>query len=109
MSWYTSIINFDTNTLCVNCGERYGDHYGKICPSDHRSSTSLKHDPVSHPAHYTSGGIECIDALKAALTWEEFQGFCKGNVLKYVWRANLKGGDEDLKKALWYLDHLINP
>lgn len=60
-------------------------------------------DPVNHPPHY-AGEIECIDAIRAALTPEEFRGFCKGNVLKYVWRERRKGRDEDLKKARWYLD-----
>lgn len=67
---------------------------------------SARHDPVDHPSHYTSGGIECIDAIEAALTPEEFRGFCKGNALKYVWRERLKNGGEDLKKARWYIDRL---
>jgi len=60
-------------------------------------------DMVNEPPHYTQGGIECIDAIRAALTPEEFRGFCKGNALKYVWREKHKGGDEDMKKAGWYL------
>ena len=52
---------------------------------------------------YRHGGVECIDAIRAALTPEEFRGFCKGNVLKYVWRERYKGQDEDLSKALDYL------
>lgn len=56
--------------------------------------------PVSH---YCNGDIECIDAIKAALTPSEFAGFCKGNVLKYVWREQHKGGSIDLAKALDYL------
>ena len=50
-------------------------------------------DLVNHPNHYKSegvSGIECIDAIQAALTEEEFQGFCKGNNIKYTWRANRK-------------------
>ena len=43
-------------------------------------------DPVNQPPHYRQGGIECIDAIAAALTPEEFAGYCKGNILKYVWR-----------------------
>ncbi len=66
-------------------------------------SCKTKNDPVNRPAHYTQGGIECIDAIRAALTPEEFRGFCKGNVLKYAWRERHKGGDESLKKAAWYL------
>ena len=62
-------------------------------------------DMVNHPPHYaeTDNGVECIDAIRAALTPEEFRGFCKGNAIKYSWREKLKGGDEDLKKAAWYL------
>jgi len=60
-------------------------------------------DMVNHPAHYTNGEIECIDAIQSALTVDEFRGYCKGNVIKYVFREQLKGGDEDLQKAQWYL------
>ena len=60
-------------------------------------------DVVNHPAHYTKGGIECIDAIRAALTPEEFRGYCKGNAIKYSWRERHKGGNEDLQKASWYL------
>ncbi len=64
-------------------------------------------DPVNHPAHYTQGAIECIEAIRAALTPEEFRGFCKGNALKYVWRTNHKGGDQDLNKAAWYIARAV--
>jgi hypothetical protein len=64
------------------------------------------HDSVSHPAHYTSGGIECIDAIEAQLSPEEFLGFLRGTVAKYVWRCRLKGGAEDTRKAQWYLSLL---
>lgn len=60
-------------------------------------------DAVKQPAHYTAGEIECIDAIRAALTPEEFRGYCKGNALKYLWRERLKGGAEDLAKAGVYL------
>ena len=64
-------------------------------------------DSVNHPEHYRQGGIECIDAIEAALTPEEFRGYCKGNVLKYVWRERLKGGGVSLAKANWYLRRLL--
>lgn len=65
-------------------------------------------DNVEHPTHYTSGGIECIDAIKASMSSEEYKGFLKGQVIKYVWRYRLKGkSTEDLKKARFYLDRLI--
>ena len=64
-------------------------------------------DPVNHPSHYASGGIECIDAIEASMSPEEFQGYCKGNLIKYTWRYRNKGGLQDLHKANWYLDRLI--
>ena len=63
-------------------------------------------DMVAHPPHYTQGGIECIDAIEAALTPEEFRGYVKGNVIKYVWRERHKGGNS-MAKAVWYLDRLL--
>lgn len=65
-------------------------------------------DAVDHPAHYTGGEIECIDAIRAALGGEAFSGFLAGNVLKYVWRYRCKNGVEDLRKAQWYLNRLIS-
>ena len=65
-------------------------------------------ETVNHPAHYNEGEIECIDAIQAALTPEEFQGFCRGNVIKYIWRMNHKGGRESLAKARWYVERLLN-
>ena len=65
-------------------------------------------DNVNQPAHYTSGSVECIDAIQAALTPEEFRGFLKGNIIKYTWRERLKAGVESLMKAQWYLTKLIN-
>jgi hypothetical protein len=65
-------------------------------------------DNVNHPAHYiTEGSIECIEAIEAQLTPEEFRGYIKGNVAKYIWREKKKGGDESLRKAQWYLGRLV--
>ena len=61
-------------------------------------------DLVNHPPHYTAGGIECIDAIHAALGDEGFLAYCRGNALKYVWRAPLKASAQDLRKTIWYLD-----
>lgn len=69
-------------------------------------SLELVDNCVTAPTHYTSSAIECIDAIRSALTEEEFRGYCKGNVLKYTWREKLKGGDEDLKKAKQYIEFM---
>jgi hypothetical protein len=64
-------------------------------------------DVVNHPAHYTSGRIECIEAIESALTPEELKGFLKGNIIKYTWRERHKGGVQSLEKAQWYLNRLL--
>ena len=67
----------------------------------------IKPDTVNRPAHYTSGGIECIDAMTAAFGDEAVKDFCLCNAFKYLWRHRQKNGVEDLKKARWYLGRLI--
>ena len=108
--------------------EVFGSQWASICPEDDFDSQYytdgcygfLKWSPpalplgkavdlVNHPPHYTSSNarcpecdrpIECIDVVAHT-------SFRIGNIIKYLWRANHKNGMEDLKKAKWYLDHLI--
>lgn len=68
---------------------------------------AVKPDPVNRPAHYTSSGIECIDAMQAAFGAEAVKDFCLCNAFKYLWRHRNKNGVEDLKKCRWYLNRLI--
>ena len=65
-------------------------------------------DMVNHPPHYTDGSVECIDAIRASMGDEAYEGFLKGQVMKYMWRyeKNRKPA-EDLAKAEWYLQRLI--
>lgn len=68
----------------------------------------MTNDNVNHPSHYTAGGIECIDALKAATEGlEGIQAVCTANAIKYLWRWRRENGAEDLKKAKWYIDRLL--
>ncbi|MBS6941229.1 MAG: Lar family restriction alleviation protein [Slackia piriformis] len=60
------------------------------------------------PARYSRGGIECIDAIRAALDPVEYRGFCKGSVLGYVWREKHKGGDRDLGKAVDFIGYALD-
>lgn len=65
-------------------------------------------DNVNHPSHYTQGGIECIDALKAATVGKTgIEAVCVANAIKYLWRYEEKNGLEDVKKAQWYINRLI--
>lgn len=63
---------------------------------------------VNHPSHYTFGNVECIEAIESSMSQDDYSGYLRGNVLKYVWRFKTKGKPlEDLNKARWYLDRLI--
>jgi len=74
-----------------------------------RAAAAPPHDPVNSPAHYTEGGIECIDYLRAKLSVEEYMGFLRGNAIKYLTRMNDKGQPiEDVEKAIWYLRRLLS-
>ena len=65
-------------------------------------------DMVNHPQHYTQGGIECIDALKAATVGKRgIDAVCVANVIKYLWRYEEKNGIEDVRKAKWYIERLL--
>lgn len=79
------------------------------CNRDYRDiteNTVKPSDPVNHPTHYAGhpSGVECIQIT-------EHMNFCRGNAVKYIWRAGEKGGPdkeiEDLEKARWYLDREI--
>jgi hypothetical protein len=63
-------------------------------------------DNVNSPSHYNQAGIECIDAICAA-TGDGVEYYLQGNIMKYIWRYRYKNGVEDLKKAQWYLNKLI--
>lgn len=66
-------------------------------------------DSVNHPSHYTQGGKEVIEIIQEVCSIDEFVGYCKGNILKYLARRNFKGFyKQDLQKADWYLDYLLN-
>lgn len=65
-------------------------------------------DVVNHPFHYTGGKVECIDALESATTdLEGIEAVCTANAIKYLWRWKRKNGKQDLEKAQWYINRLI--
>lgn len=65
-------------------------------------------DAVNHPSHYNAGKIECIEALESATFGLcGIEAICTANAIKYLWRWKLKNGVQDLEKAKWYIDKLI--
>lgn len=93
--------------LCKVCGRSCLRNSGEACEFFISAYETAQSDNINHPGHYCQGGIECIKAIEASMTPEEFQGYCKGNVMKYIWRFREKNGLEDLKKAQVYLGWMI--
>ena len=97
-----------------NCIPNQGAHCTDFVPdydishfNEEVKTVMPKPDMVNHPSHYTQGGIECIKAIEASMPPDGFQDYCKGNILKYIWRWRDKAGLEDLKKARVYLNWMI--
>ena len=84
--------------------------FGKTSDIKDEKVEKKSEDMVNHPSHYTHGGVECIDAITSALSSYEdsVDSWLVGQVIKYLWRAPLKGKyDEDIKKAQFYLNRLV--
>lgn len=66
-----------------------------------------KEDVVNHPSHYETGKYECIEVMEEIFGTQVVEDFCVCNAFKYLWRCGRKNGIEDLRKARWYLNKLI--
>lgn len=106
-SCYTYAFEHQRETARYFGFEVIEDDTPTIADTVEENSEDAKADPVNRPAHYTSGGIECIDAMQAAFGVEAVKDFCLCNAFKYLWRHRQKNGVEDLKKCQWYLNRLI--
>lgn len=111
--WYA--INRDNTTTCVfeDMIQLVSDCFKDGADIEHAKQTENEHeqksDKVNHPAHYTAGKVECIDALEAATTGlQGIEAVCTANAIKYLWRQSRKNSIEDLKKCIWYVQYLID-
>ena len=100
-------------------GERSHDYYLRMIQKPREEHRAKGHkvedtfdlppeDMVNSPPHYNQAGIECIDAIEAALDVDGFRSYCQGNCIKYIWRYKYKNQEEDLKKAQWYLEKMLS-
>lgn len=80
---------------------------GESIKAEERAVSRLSTYDAINPSHYKDSGIECIEYIKERLSAEAFLGYLNGNVIKYTHRWKDKNGIEDLRKARWYLDRLI--
>jgi hypothetical protein len=97
-----TVISDGHYTATDSTGEWWAVIDDDLSPSD----TLSEPDMVNSPAHYGSGSIECIEYIQDFLTTEEFIGYLRGNIAKYLHRFRYKNGIEDLRKAEWYLNRL---
>ena len=66
-----------------------------------------KDEEINHPDRYAGGNFECIEVMADVFGKEAVKHFCLLNAFKYIWRQEKKGGVEDVKKAVWYLNKYI--
>ena len=107
---YSCVFNAMDNKMLDKIYGWYKDLDQATCENDEVNCCNKESnaDMVNHPSHYTQGGIECIDALKAATVSKTgIEAICTANAIKYLWRYEEKNGIEDVKKARWYIDRLI--
>lgn len=107
---YACIFDEMSNDMLNKCYNWYKELDPAACENAENECCDVKPDidMVNHPSHYNQGGIECIDALKAATVSKTgIEAVCTANAIKYLWRYEEKNGVEDVKKARWYIDRLI--
>jgi hypothetical protein len=96
--WEDRQRHTDAN-LYTEIRKRFKGEQGTVYkPKDYNK----QYNNVHSPAHYNQGHTECIDAIEAMLSQEEYIGYLRGNSMKYRWRFRYKNGFEDLNKAEWY-------
>lgn len=84
-------------------------YYGtRFCEESRQKVEKSTPDMVNAPPHYTQGGIECIDAMQSAFGDTELEAYCKIAAFKYIWRCEKKNGNEDIRKAIWYLKKYLS-
>ncbi len=97
--------------VCQKCGEVWTKHHYCEEMRKHEAGIreafarvrQLNNDPVRRPAHYNRGGVECIDAIRAQLTEDEWRGYLRGQVAKYNWRLGAKDDPkQEAGKLLFY-------
>ena len=107
---YACVFDEMSDTMLNKCYNWYKELDSAACENDKGDCYNKESnvDMVNHPSHYTQGGVECIDALKAATVSKTgIEAVCTANAIKYLWRYEEKNGIEDVKKARWYIDRLI--
>lgn len=109
---------YDTSVTdkCNHCYCVHGTAYDRTCLPCNRFSNATQEvahkmnepDMVHQPPHYTASEIECIDAMRSAFGDEAVKTYCLVAAFKYLWRQDKKAGEQDIRKAVWYLRFASN-
>jgi hypothetical protein len=97
-------------TYCTASGQEVvGPEFGYPVAYDVEQKAIMTNSKDTiNPAHYQQGAIQCIEALESATIGKSgIEAVCTANIIKYLWRYEAKGGVEDVRKARWYLEHLV--
>ena len=84
-----------------------GEHLAEEMQKAYSNKTVVENDVVNHPSHYTFGNFECLEVMADVYGKDAVENFCICNAFKYIWRAKHKNGIEDIKKAVFYLNKII--
>ena len=98
---------------CSVCDENLDEFQPKPIPPEQPTKPPMppvnppKDEEINHPSRYAGGKYECIDIMLDVFGEEAVKDFCLLNAFKYIWRQEKKGGVQDTKKAVWYLNKYI--
>lgn len=102
---YRDMINKEVQEMLYGPEFTLDDYFKKL----QETPMADDKDMVNSPSHYTQGSIECIEAIEQVVKdLDGMEAMCTGNAIKYLWRWKHKNGVEDLKKAVWYLQRMID-
>ena len=92
----------------MTCRVCDGNNFVVLNDGTHKTCVCVENDAVENPQHYTTGDVECIDAITAAISdLDGIEAHATGSAIAYLWRWKKKGGFEDLRKARWYINRLL--
>lgn len=101
----------EDDEICKQCSINHMENHNSCYERNetmirNEFAAEKQHEAVDHPKHY-QGKNECIDVMRAMFGDEAVKAFCKCNAFKYRFRAGMKNGEEDIKKAEWYETYLL--
>lgn len=110
--YFDKLTSQNPCNICGSSGKAYDKFQPKPTPPEQPTKPPMPpanppKDEINHPDRYAGGKFECIEVMADVFGKEAVKDFCLLNAFKYIWRQEKKGGVEDVKKAVWYLNKYI--